>query len=329
MPRLREPVRTKEEAAAIPADQPVVIEIDAEPAPAPETPKPGEQLATPEKIEPKPETLADSDDDALRKQLDELTKSEALVKQQLADARAREDETRRALQERDRALHVERGTREQAEFDSVLNAIGAAQAEADKAQADYEVALGAQDFRVAAEAQRRLSTATARMVQLEDAKGLWEQRREELRQAPPQRPAASSDPVDQMPSLSQRQRDWLKGHRDILTDPEKNARVGAAHYDAIKLHPQDSDGYFTVLEEKLGYRQSQPDPQQRKGPPVSAPVSRDAPSLSTGRATSTRVELSAEQREHARISGVDDVTYAKNFQRMLEMKKQGHYQERG
>ena len=62
---------------------------------------------------------------------------------------------------------------------------------------------------------------------------------------------------------------------------------------------------------------------------MSAPVSRDAPSLSTGRPTTTRVELTAAQREAARISGVDDVTYARNLLRLNSLKQQGHYQERG
>jgi len=58
-------------------------------------------------------------------------------------------------------------------------------------------------------------------------------------------------------------------------------------------------------------------------------VSRDAPSLSSGASRPSQVTLSPEQREAARIAGVDEATYARNFLRMLELKKQGHYQERG
>jgi len=61
---------------------------------------------------------------------------------------------------------------------------------------------------------------------------------------------------------------------------------------------------------------------------VSAPVSRDAPNLTTGRPQKRNIELSAEQREHARIAGVDDFTYAKNLQELDRRKKLGMYPDR-
>lgn len=347
MPRLR-PARTPEEAAAVPSDKPVTIELTATPplpdadAPAepdkPTPPKPAPAAEPLPEPEPEPElaTDAEADDNTLVKQLADLKAAEALVKQQLAEARSREEAALRQAQDREQELVRERGSREQAEYDSVLSAIGAAQAEADKAQNDLEAALTAQDYRVAAEAQRRLATATTRLVTLEDGKAAAEVRREESKA----RPAPSSDPVasaiDGMTNLSSRQRNWLKDHRDAFTDPAKNAYLGAAHWDAIRAgHAQDSEAYFVMLEEKLGYRQPpRPSPSsepetQRKSIPMSAPVSREIPSLGGGNTTPSRVTLTAEQREAARIAGVDDVTYAKNYLRLQELKKHGHYQERG
>ena len=61
---------------------------------------------------------------------------------------------------------------------------------------------------------------------------------------------------------------------------------------------------------------------------MSAPVSRDAPNLSTGRPQSRTITLSPAQRDAARISGISETEYAKNLIRLNELKAQGHYQER-
>ena len=63
---------------------------------------------------------------------------------------------------------------------------------------------------------------------------------------------------------------------------------------------------------------------------MSAPVSRETPNLSTGRPQPRReVELTAEQREHAKIAGVDDFTYARGVKELERRKKIGMYPDRG
>ena len=329
------PMRTQEEAAAVPADEPVLIELTPEQAATPPTQTVSVETAPEPKPAPKPEPVAEPEPESpLQKQLDALKQAEAEARRQLAESQQREAAAINAANQRGEELHQVRGEREQAQYDAVLNALGAAQAEADRAQNDLAAALAAQDYQQAAEAQRRLSVATTRQIQLEDGKVAFEGRQEQPRAEPLRQVPA--DPIDGMTHLSVRQRTWLKSHRDAQTEPAKLARLGAAHWDAIEAgHAQDSDGYFQVLEERLGYRKSapaeseyEPEP-QRRSMPVSAPVSRDSPSLSTGRATPTRVQLTPEQRDAARISNIDDVTYARNLLKLQEMKKQGHYQERG
>lgn len=323
------PARTKEEAAAVPIDKPLIVEVETPAVPTIEA-QPELPLAQPVK-EPTPAEPEPSDDNTLSRQLDELRAAETRAKQELVESRRREEAAIRSAQDREHELVRERGRSEQAEYDSVLNAINAFQAEADKAQADLEASLSANDSRGAAEAQRRLSTASARLVGLEDGRAAWDARREYERQNPP-RPQPS-DPVaaqiDSMTHLSVKQRDWLKNHRDAMTDPAKNSYLGAAHWDAVRAGiTQDSEAYFAALEEKLGYRQPVAST-ERRSPPVSAPVSRESPSLSTGKPTTSRIELTPEQREAARISGVDEFEYAKNLMRLNDLKKNGHYQERG
>lgn len=328
------PARTVEEAAAVPIDKPLLVEVETPAVPTIEA-EPELPFQAPAPA-PEPEPEPEPEGSPLARQLDELRTAEALAKQQLVESRQREQDAIAHARNREAELIRERGRSEQAEYDSVLNAINAFQAEADKAQADLEASLSANDSRGAAEAQRRLSTASARLVGLEDGRAAWDQRREYERQNPP-RPQTPSDPVeaqiDSMTHLSPKQRGWLKNHRDAMTDPARNAYLGAAHWDAIHAgHAQDSEAYFTALEEKLGYRQAAAPAavtETRRSPPVSAPVSREAPSLSTGKPATSRIELTPEQREAARIAGVDEFTYAKNLMRLNDLKKQGHYQERG
>jgi hypothetical protein len=189
------------------------------------------------------------------------------------------------------------------------------------------------------EALRLAEAAVARQAAASDARV-----ENELKRQLGADPVAAA--IESMAHLSARQRDWLKTHRDAYTDPAKNAYLGAAHWDAIRAgHAQDSDEYFALLEERLGYRQparvanipAPPPPsptaaeptQRRMSIPVSAPVSREAPNLGGGNATPSRVELTSEQREAARIAGVSEVEYARNLLRLNQMKRDGHYQERG
>jgi len=147
--------------------------------------------------------------------------------------------------------------------------------------------------------------------------------------------------IERLPGLSRLQKEWLKQHPDAYTDPHRNAVLGDAHGEALNAGiALDSDDYFALLGERLGYAQARriernltaaltPPPPPHRSVPVSAPVSRDAVSLTNGYVRPSQVKLSPEQREAARIAGVDEATYARNFLRMQEMKKAGHYQERG
>lgn len=329
MARLR-PLKKQEEVAAIPADKEVLIELPAEMNGEVEITQPS-SAATPEPApqpEPQPEPEPE-EQNALQKQLEELKKAEALAQRQVVEARAAHEASQRQLRERDQQLDRERANTEQASYDAVLGHIGAAQAEADKAQADLETALAAQDYRVAAEAQRRLTTATTRLVSLEDGKAAYEARREE-------RPAEAQPAPSQPQQLPKVARDWIEAHPEYKVGV-KNTQIGYVHQLVVEEegHSAFSPAYFESLETHLGIRNKAPareeEPEtspQRRSPPVSAPVSREPPSPSTGRSAPTRVHLSPEQREAARIAGVDEFTYAKGVQELERRKKNGMYPDR-
>jgi hypothetical protein len=130
--------------------------------------------------------------------------------------------------------------------------------------------------------------------------------------------------------LPPRAQDWLRSHPDYITDPVKNAQMQKMHY--VAEHQAGgqafSDAYFRELESLLGFapaasRNAAPVRQQlRSGPPVSAPISRDAPSWSTGRPASQPTRLTAEE-DLARSLGLTPEQYRANKQKMIELKAAG------
>ena len=336
MPKIR-PARTAEEAALTPASEPVTIELTDPPIPISATGGSTTPDLPPET--PRVETEAPN---PLQKQLDDLKAAEALSRAQAAEAQRQTAEAIRIANEHASTAARAEVAEEQALYNETTNAIAAAKADGDKAQTDYAVAMEAQDYAAAAEAQRRMSTASAYLARYEDNKAYLDQRREALKTEQPRQqqrtqPQLTVDQyIDTMHQLSPSQKTWLKSHPDAMTDPVKNNGLGWAHHKATKAGIAiDSPEYFAALEAELGYRQVEktedPEPAiERKGNgsmPVSAPVQRSAPSPTGGVTAPTRVELTPEQREHARISGVDEVTYARGVLRLREAKASGHYGE--
>ena len=218
----------------------------------------------------------------------------------------------RRERERVAELEQERGGREEAEYNSVLTAIAAEQSALDKAEADYAGAAAAGDWGTATKAQRVMSTASARLDRLEDGKRAFETKRE-AKPAPAPTPRRG-DPVDQQIATMQvpdGAKQWLRGHRDYLTDPRKNAELGHAHFKALdEAGGESSMGtprYLEALEAQLGLRQAPqtqeipPAPQpQKRSMPVSAPVSRDVPTP-TGQRQSSNKMTSRRRRSRLRV----------------------------
>ena len=335
MPKIR-PARTAEEAALTPVSEPVTIELTDPPIQV-AAESSAASVTAPPPVEQAPETEAPN---PLQKQLDDLKAAEALSRAQAAEAQRQTAEAIRIANEHANTAARAEVAEEQALYNETVNAIAAAKADGDKAQTDYAVAMEAQDYAAAAEAQRRMSTASAYLARYEDNKAYLDQRRETLKTEQPRQQQQRTQPqltvdqyIDTMHQLSPSQKNWLKSHPDAMTDPVKNNGLGWAHHKAVKAGIAiDTPEYFAALESELGYRSADAalEPAiERKGNsmPVSAPVQRSAPSPTGGAAAPTRVELTPEQREHARISGVDEVTYARGVLRLREAKASGHYGE--
>lgn len=342
MPRIR-PLRTKEEIDKVPLNEPVTIALepegtvilDKEADDKQQADLEAKEAAKPEKKPRREREEAPQEDEeklSLRKQLEDMRKAS---EEQLALANRRAEEYARRIAEQEQENFRSKTRAQDAEYDAILNAIGAAESEAEAAQRDIAIASENADHKAIAEANRRLARAESRMAQLEDGKAALEhQKAREAQRAkePPRQEAQQQQTpeqyIDQMPNLLPSQRDWLKQHTELVTNTNKNLRLQGAHAEAIDLGlSPGSQKYFDHIELRLGYKKAEAEQEEEDDmPPVSAPPSRQATSPETGKPTTARVTLTPEQREMAKLSGISEIEYARGMQRLADLKANGGLQ---
>ena len=341
MPRLRPaPLKTKEEIAKVSLTEPVDLELEdkiEETEILVEGDNGKDKKIVTEKIESKTEEkLVEAPEISdLQKQIDSLSKAEKFAREQAAEANLKRQEAEKREQERIQEVTLSRGEAEQAKYDAIVNAIAASQAEADSAQKELETATAESNWKTAAEAQRKLARAEARFVSLEDGKIAYEVKREEAKTIKSEVKPVVSDMLEHHISqiaINDAEKDWLRIHKDYLTEPRKNARLGAAHYDAEDAgHRRGSEGYFQFIEKRLGLREpvkkEEAEPETRRSPTVAAPVSRDNISTTTGKPSTTKVTLTPQEREAAKIAGIDEIEYARQKIILEQAKLEGRYGE--
>lgn len=317
-----------------PADEPVEINLapqEPEP-PAPVPPEPP-RAVTPAPADPP------KDEDAIRRALEATQRAEA-YQRQLAEAQ-------RAGQLREQELIRDR---DDAQYNSILTAIAAEQSALEKAESDYAAFANAGDWANAAKAQTIQARASARLDRLEDNKQVFETRREELKRQPPeptQTPVqrTTDQEIDAL-KVPDNAKAYLRARPDLISDPSKRERLGAIHNYVSKVRgvAEFSPEYFETLDREFGYSTTPepaapaPAPAPRRSIPVSAPVSRTAPSLS-GQPRNNQVTLTPQEREIARNSfgsmpGVKDMTndekerlYAQNKAKLGRMRQSGEYRQ--
>lgn len=339
MPRIK-PARTLEEINAVPQDKSVTISLEPEGTVILDQNEDElEQQALANKEKRQPVKAKDEENDGtedLKKQLEDLRRANEEGSRRVQEEIAARQAAEQRIREREQEVNQSRNRAEEAEYDAILNAIGAAEGEAEAAQRDIASATDDADSKAVAEASRRLARAESRLGQLEDGKIAIERAKSQAatraREAPETREPVKQPTVeqyiDQLPNLLPSQRDWLKSHPDSLTDTRKNLRLQGAHVEAEDqgLRP-GTQKYFSYLEQRLGYAEPEETVEEDDQPTrvVSAPPSRSATNPGTGRPSNSRITLTPEQREIARLSGIDEITYARQLQKLQGMKSDGHY----
>jgi hypothetical protein len=190
-------------------------------------------------------------------------------------------------------------------------------------------------------------------------------RAETLQRAPPVQhyervesrpPEPAADPVEAaiaaMPPRVQR---WYRNNPELLTNAELAARVQYCHHVAAReVGQQFTDPYFDRMESLLGFRKQQPQTktaptqvnghapvsspaaphnpmpmrqqQQRPGPSVSAPPTREVPSMASGRPVGRRVPLTADEIQIAQNSGISAEEYQTQKEKMARLRAAGAVQ---
>lgn len=328
MPKLRQPPKPQGSATPEPHEN---VEVPAEEElfeTEPEIKAGEEEVVVTPKEEPK------KDENALQKQLDALKQSEQAAKTQRDQAlRDREEAQRRAAAREAEATKFQKEAH-QSRADSISAAIAAATAEIAAAKKEIKDAISIGDIDAQTEAMAKLSEAQNALSSAKLGKSALEE--SAVVEPEPVKQQAVEDPLDKT-NLPQTAKDWLRSHREYLTDPRKNAKIQALHWDVVdEGHEAFSPEYYVSLETHLGMRkvpgkeveeeeiEITPKTQQRNSI-VSAPVSREVPNGKVNQ-RSSKIDLTVAQREAAKSAGITEAEYAKQLQRMNEMKANGQIQ---
>jgi hypothetical protein len=195
---------------------------------------------------------------------------------------------------------------------------------------NYREAMAVGDYDAAANIQEQLSINAAKLLQLQNGRDALEER---LKNPQPQAPQ-TNNPVERVASqLSPRSAAWIRSHPQCITDPRLYQKMVGAHNIAMADgYLVDSDAYFDVIEQQLGFKRTfaQPvddgeevvlsaasAPTQKRAAPAAAPTTRTASGTQN---KSQVVRLSAEMRDMASMMGMSPEDYAKN---MVALKREG------
>jgi multidrug efflux pump subunit AcrA (membrane-fusion protein) len=333
------------------ADEDIVVTIEegAEPSGGAEVVLVDETGITSGTVAKKP-----SDDPVatLKSQLAEKQAALETANQQIAGAHTVATQATQRARDAEREANEARTQVAASQRTTVESGIAAAKAEADAAEESYKAAFEAGNAAEMAKAQRRMSRAEADLALLEQAKGdLAEPQQRQTTQrteAPPQR---QTDPIeDFINSRTIPSQNWLRSHRDYLTDERKSLKLTAADADArgegLKA---DSPEYFAHVERFLGMKKAaEPEPKPGNGADTpsqrrpTAPVAPVTPSGGGMSGESNTVRLTKAEAEAAtdgthqwnyddptgkgRFKKGDAIGIQEMARRKLTMTRQGRYQ---
>lgn len=244
----------------------------------------------------------------------EQTKAREEAERVAATARA---DAEKARQERDAA----RTSANASNLDTINTALAASEAAIEGAKRDLLAAKQAQDFEAELDAQDRLTKARIDHRTYDEAKATIEARAKQ--QPQPTRP---TDPVEAyVANRTEPTANWLRAHRDFITDPRKNAKLTAAHHDAVaEGFSPDTTEYFNHVETFIGIKKEDPKDQQadtrqtqtKRATRTVAPV---AGSGSSSAVNGGEVRLTAAEAERAvdgtHVWNYDDPSGQKKFKK--------------
>ena len=218
---------------------------------------------------------------SLKSQLAEKQAALSTVQQRVASS---ETVAQQAIQRSQKLEHeVQKSKQEAVESNraTILTGIAAAKAERESAERDYKLAFEAGDGSAMAKAQSRIADAQYDLRDLERSKIDLDNAPQQKGQTHHVEDQIYVDPIEKfIQEKSAPTQAWLREHTEYLRDPKKNARMVAAHWDAVGNDvPVDSKEYFDHVERYLGLKKSEntQDGQAQSQRRPSAPVASVTP----------------------------------------------------
>ena len=216
------------------------------------------------------ETKNDGSEDAIAAAIREQAK-EYEVKL-VAEREEKEAASRRA-DTAEREARVATARVADSDLDSVTNAISMVEMQREKVKRQLKDAMESGDFDGTVKSQEDLAETITKLNALREGKNYIEQRKSEPVNVDPQEAYIGK--------FTQRSQEYLRQHRELVTNENKNKRMIAAHYEAeAEGHKPDSEAYFQFLDNRLGYADA-----PKKAPsrmPAGAPVSRGSGDIQSG-----------------------------------------------
>jgi hypothetical protein len=179
--------------------------------------------------------------------------------------------------------------KEQAQYDAIVNAIAAADSDAQNAQTALAQAWANGDSYAASEHQRRLTRAETRLQQLENGKDAWDgyMTQPQTQQQTQGRQMTHQDVINSMTGLMPEERQWLHRFPHLVGDANRVNELQGTYAAAQRMGlVRGTPEYFQFFEQRLG--------------------------LDAG----SQVGLTPQQMDAAKISGVSPEVYAENVRKM-------------
>lgn len=276
-----------------------------------------------------------------KKEGDDIDEAVAALQQQLADAEtARLAEANRANEEAAKRTKAEgelktfRSSAHESQYSLVVGQIESLNEKAGTLERDLVDAHAQGDYTKVAKTQREMSRIEAQIQRLEDGKADLEARKTETPTEDVQPVKQIGDPVEKFITnlqVSDRDRTWLRKHRDIVTDQRKFEKLSntAAFAANVEGLAPDSDEFYAFIEQKLGIaptiapatapaRTEPAPPAQRRAPQFAAPPSRDTTTVNGTQKKTGKIRLSPAQQEAATTAGMTPGEYAKHLVKLVE-----------
>ena len=261
--------------------------------------------------EVKEDDVAFEASESLKQQLDEMKRLNEELEAENQRRTAEVSQTKEALQAESQKANQAQTLLSDSRLQTVANMLAANEASTKDAKARYAQAMAEGDWTKAADVQQEMADLSVKKQRLEEGRNALETEIERAKEAPARTPA---DPVqgfiDQLPP---EQRAWANDHKEWFQTPAKNAKVVAAHYEAVTDEGlrEGSKQYFDFIERRLGLKADPGISQQRQPSAPAAPVSRASTSMANGSRTNNggKFRLSPAEVEAARISGVSNIEY--------------------